>query len=152
MKKISLLLVLLLMGGSAFAQTGDEAEVQKVIEALFDGMRAADSSTVSAAFTTDAIMQSIHLNRDGNLVKSEGSLARFKQAVGTPHDQVWDERIAWFDIKVDADLASAWTPYQFYLGDNFSHCGVNSFQLMKTEEGWKIFHIVDTRRGSDCVE
>ena len=152
MKKFSIVIVLLLSSGAVFAQSGDSQEVQEVIESLFDGMRAGDSSAVSAAFTSDAIMQTIYTNREGELVKAEGSLGSFLTAVGTPHDQVWDERIGSYSINIDAELASAWTPYQFFVGDNFSHCGVNSFQLMKTGEGWKIFHIVDTRRGQNCIE
>jgi hypothetical protein len=49
-------------------------------------------------------------------------------------------------------MASVWAPYKFYLGDKFSHCGVDVFQLMKTGDGWKIIYIVDTRRKGDCVE
>jgi hypothetical protein len=63
-----------------------------------------------------------------------------------------NEKLNGYEIKVDGDLASAWTPYEFYVGEEFSHCGVNSFQLLKTADGWKIFHIVDTRRKDNCVE
>jgi hypothetical protein len=47
-------------------------------------------------------------------------------------------------------MAAIWTEYSFYLGDKFSHCGVNSFQLFKDETGWKIIYIVDTRRKEGC--
>jgi hypothetical protein len=55
------------------------------------------------------------------------------------------------DIKIDGDFAQAWCDYAFYVGKNFSHCGVDAFQLHKTKEGWKIFHLADTRRRSGCV-
>lgn len=42
--------------------------------------------------------------------------------------------------------------FEFYIGDKFSHCGVNSFQLVKKDGDWKIFFIVDTSRQSNCVE
>ena len=48
-------------------------------------------------------------------------------------------------------MANAWTPYQFWFNDQFSHCGVNSFQLIKVDNTWKIFFLVDTRR-KDCEE
>jgi hypothetical protein len=133
------------------AQT-EEMEVQKVIEHLFDGMRAGDSSMVAQSFSEDAIMQTVMYNREGEVVKVTGSLERFKQSVGTPHDQIWDEKIGSYSIKIDGPLASAWTPYQFYLGDNFSHCGVNSMQLTKLNGEWKIVYLIDTRRGNNCVE
>jgi len=63
-----------------------------------------------------------------------------------------NERITFEIVKVDADLASVWTPYQFYYKDKFSHCGVNSFQLVRLQGIWKIQYLVDTRRKTDCVE
>ena len=151
MKNLIALLIALSMGHAVNAQT-PEREVQTVIETLFDGMRAGDSAMVASAFTRDAIMQTVVANQAGVIVKREGSLPQFLIAVGTPHDQVWDERIAGYEIKIDGDLASVWTPYQFYAGDNFSHCGVNSFQMARLNGKWKIMYIVDTRRQTSCVE
>ena len=68
------------------------------------------------------------------------------KAVGTPHKEQWDERIYDVKIQVDGPLATAWTPYKFYFGENFSHCGVNAFTLIKTDDGWKISGITDKRR------
>ncbi len=152
MKKIILSLVILtIVGAGAQAQT-PESEIQSVIETLFDGMRAGDSSMVASAFTRDAVMQTITQNREGTIVKVDGNLQQFLTAVGTPHEQIWDEKIGGYEIKIDGELASAWTPYQFFVGENFSHCGVNSFQLAKLDGEWKIIYIVDTRRRTNCIE
>jgi hypothetical protein len=43
-------------------------------------------------------------------------------------------------------MAMAWTPYAFYLGDTLSHCGVNTFHLIRRGDDWKVFYLVDTRR------
>lgn len=134
------------------AQEKERQNVQKVIEMLFDGMRSGDSSIVSKAFTNDAILQTVVVNEEGETVVHTGQLQKFLNAVGGPKNEVWDERIGSYTIHVDDKLASAWTPYSFYRGETFSHCGVNSFQLVKKEDNWKIFFIVDTRRGSGCVE
>ncbi|PIQ46983.1 MAG: hypothetical protein COW03_17695 [Cytophagales bacterium CG12_big_fil_rev_8_21_14_0_65_40_12] len=131
------------------AQTENEA-IQKTIMTLFDGMRKGDSAMVHPAFAKDAIMQTIANNREGQVQVQSGNLTDFLKAVGTPHAEVWDERIEFGDIKVDGPMASVWTPYQFFRGENFSHCGVNSFQLYKSEKGWKIIYLVDTRSRDDC--
>ena len=70
----------------------------------------------------------------------------FLKAVGTPHPQVWDERVAFERVLIDANLASVWAPYAFYLGSTFNHCSYDSFQLVKLADGWKIAHIIGTRR------
>ena len=47
-------------------------------------------------------------------------------------------------------MANAWAPYEFYINSEFSHCGINSFQLIKIEGNWKIIYIIDTRRKDNC--
>jgi hypothetical protein len=73
-----------------------------------------------------------------------------KRIGGTPVDIKLDERILAYEIRIDGPMATAWTPYEFYVNGDFSHCGVNSFQLVKFVEGWKIVYIIDTRRKEPC--
>ena len=40
--------------------------------------------------------------------------------------------------------------YFRYVDEKFSHCGVNSFQLVKGDRGWQIVYLIDTRRKDDC--
>lgn len=106
---------------------------------------------VKAVFADNAILQTVSGKQEGAPVLVTGSLQQFLRAVGTPHTDVWDERITFERIMVDGALASVWTPYRFYLNEKFSHCGVNSFQLMKSASGWKIIYLVDTRRKEGCL-
>lgn len=145
MKKLLCLVIVFLGYHSSFAQTEEQA-VQKAIETMFDGMRAADSAMVHSVFTDNAMMQTIAKNQSGEVRLQDGALEDFLKAVGTPHDAQYDERILSYDIKIDGEMAAVWTPYEFYLGDKFSHKGVNSFQLAKLKGKWKIIYIVDTRR------
>ena len=105
--------------------------------------------TVDLVFIDEVSMQTIVPKR-GVMSLVDGSLSGFLHSIGTPHDKVYDERIMDYLIKIDGPMASVWTPYKFYLGEQFSHCGVNSFQLMKKSEGWKIIYLVDTRRKDNC--
>lgn len=145
MKKIFVLTIAFFSYQMSFAQS-EEMAVQKAIEVMFDGMRAGDSAIVHSVFTNEALMQTIVNNSHGEVQLRTGSLENFLKSVGTPHDKIYDEKILSYDIKVDGEMASAWTPYEFYLGKDFSHRGVNSFQLAKLEGKWKIIYIVDTRR------
>lgn len=146
---LCLLAGLLFFNQQSQAQT-EELAVKQAIMTMFDGMREADSSKVHSVFIDDVKMQTIAANRQGQVALRDGSLKDFLNAVGTPHDAVWDEKILSYDIKIDGPMATVWTPYEFYAGENFSHCGVNSFQLMKGADGWKIIYLVDTRRRQGC--
>lgn len=129
------------------AQDTATAEVRAVIDRLFDGMRAGDSTAVRAAFHPEARLQSAIL-REGQPVVASTPIDDFVRAVGTPHDAVWDERLSDVEVSVDDPLAQAWMRYEFYLGDRFSHCGVNAMQFVRTNAGWQILQITDTRRPS----
>lgn len=130
----------------------NEAEITKVIFKLFDGMRLGDSSMVSSCFYSEVEMFTSFTDKAGNPHLKKGDLSKFLEAIGTPHEEIWDELIWDTDIKVDGNLAQVWTKYAFYVGENFSHCGVDAFLLTKTKEGWKIFHLADTRQREGCIE
>lgn len=126
------------------AQTPEQQEVRQAVERLFNGMRAGDSTVVRAAFHPQARLQTTAV-REGQAMLRTDSVDAFVRAVGTPHTEVWDERISNVEIRVDGPLATAWMDYAFYAGDRFSHCGVNAFQFFKAAQGWQIIQITDTR-------
>lgn len=150
-KLILLVLFGFLIGIPAFSQS-EEEEVKAVIVSLFDGMRAKNADQISAAFTPEAIMNTVIAKPEGSEVGSNSVADFAKRISSTPAETQLDERIIDYQIKVDGTMASAWTPYRFYVNENFSHCGVNSFQLVKTAEGWKIVYIIDTRRKEPFTE
>ena len=118
---------------------------------MFDGMRAGDSRMVHSAFGDNPITKTItHDRTTGKAVVRENGLDGFLKDIGTPHDAVWDEKVLSFEIKIDQEMATAWVPYEFYVGENFSHCGVNHFTLFKGEKGWKIIYLIDTRKRVGC--
>ena len=144
-------ILVFLLGFPSLAQT-PEQEVEAVIRSLFDGMKQKNAEQVAAAFSSEGLMQTVQQKPEGTSVGSNSVADFVKRIANTPAGTVLDERILSYQIKVDGSMASAWTPYQFYVNDTFSHCGVNSFQLVKLAEGWKIVYIIDTRRKEPCQE
>lgn len=134
----------------SFTQHNEKTSVEEVINNLFQGMYNGDSSLVHASFSNDVRMYSTMKTQDGKEVLRQGGLDGFLKAIGTPHDKVWNEKISNLKIDVDAGLAHAWMDYEFYLGDKFSHCGVNAMQLVRIEGQWKIIHLIDTRKKEEC--
>lgn len=131
-------------------QIENEEEVQSVIESLFVGMKEKDETLIRNAFHPEARMQTVITNENGSTLGSNTVSDFVKRIATTPANTILDERIQAYTIQIDGDLASVWTPYKFYINDAFSHCGVNSFQLIKTPEGWKITYIIDTRHKTGC--
>ena len=144
MKKIFFLLI----SSFSFAQNTSEKEIIKPIETLFNAMKSADSLGVKNAFSGSAMMQTFDKNQEIRTDKVED----FAKQVGASQAGDLDERFTISKILVDGNMASVWVPYQFYYKGNFSHCGVNSFQLAKLNNEWKIQYIIDTRRKENCIE
>jgi hypothetical protein len=149
MKKLTLLTLLFLTLLKLQAQTAEDS-VKMTINNFFEGMKNADTSLIKAALTEGVIFQTIARNKEGNLTVRNENVADFLKFISTQEKGRADERINFDMIKIDGALASVWTPYKFYLKDQFSHCGANSFQLVKTNGNWRINYIIDTRRKQGC--
>ena len=144
MNKIAGLFILVSISG--FGQQNQD--VEKPIRNLFLGMKNADAELVKSAFTEHAVLQTI--TKDGS-VKGD-SLQDFITSVSKFSKGDLEERITIEAIHTDGNLASVFTPYSFYLKGKLSHCGANSFQLVKQNNEWKIQYIIDTRRKDNCKE
>jgi hypothetical protein len=111
-------------------------------------MKNADPELMKSAFAEGAILQSIA--KDGT-VKNE-NVQEFIASVSKFSKGDLDERIVIDAVHTDGGLASVFTPYSFFFKGKFSHCGANSFQLVKQQNDWKIQYIIDTRRKENCRE
>ncbi len=149
--RIAFILILFCATNIVYGQkNGEEEGVKKAVNLLFDGMRKSDSTLIRAAFNQGAILQTIVKTKAGDNEVKSTDLNLFIKSIAKPHPNIYDERIVFTKILIDDGLASVWTDYQFYIGDKFSHCGVNSFQLVKVGNDWKIAYLIDTRRKDNC--
>lgn len=143
------LVVLFAAPAPVLAQTAaDEREALAVVHALFGAMRTRDSAAVRALFHPSARLVTVGEREGEPFIRMTG-VDGFIRAIGSG-DEVWDERLYDTEIRVDGNLAAIWTGYSFYADGEFSHCGVDAFQLARTADGWKITQIADTRRREGC--
>ena len=128
----------------------EKDQIMDVINNVFEAMRKSDSTLLKQSFVESPNTFTAYINQQGESTLAVGDFKRFVSAVGQPKDQVWNEPIWNEKVEIDGNLASVWVDYAFYIDDQFSHCGVDAFHLIKKNDKWKIFHLVDTRRKSDC--
>jgi Putative lumazine-binding len=149
MKKLFIIGFILTFSTVINAQTAEDS-VKMTINHFFEGMKKSDTTLIRTALTEGVIFQTITRKKDGNLMVRTENVNEFLTFIANPQKDVADERITFESIKIDGALASVWTPYKFYSGEKFSHCGANSFQLVKVDGAWKIQYIIDTRRRQGC--
>jgi len=150
-KILFILLILCITQFSSNAQSSNsvgsatsEKEVKQVIQNMFHAMKQADTTLLKTCFSDKVIFQTILNKPEGATIKTE-SINDFIQSIGKQTPNVLDERIEFGAIQIDPLMATVWTPYSFYYKGQYSHKGVNSFQLVKLKEGWKIQYLIDTR-------
>ena len=153
MKKTFLFIALVLASKTVFCQNVELETEKKAITAtvskFFEGMSKKDSSLIRQTLDPSVRLQTTGQKNGVSFLKTE-SVSDFLKSIAMPSKDILDERILSYDIKIDGQMATAWTPYKFYFNQTFSHCGVNSFLFYKSPDGWKIVQIMDTRRREGC--
>ena len=154
MKRLIASAVFLFLGAFAVAQnTSEEEKVKAVVETFFEGFHARDSVVMKSVFHEDPVVQTIGRTKEGETKLMHEELEKvLRGIVSIPLETNFKEVLHDYVIKIDGDMANAWTPYSFYLNDTFSHCGVNNFQLLRQNGEWKIIYLIDTRRREGCEE
>ena len=127
------------------AQTSDEKDVLATVQKTFDGMAANDAALILSSMTADARLYGV---RNGT-------------PYAMPAEQ-WANRIASIKSKfierftkaptvsIHGAIANVWGEYEFLRDGKFTHCGVDSFNLLKTSSGWKVANILDTEESEGC--
>lgn len=133
------------------AQTAEDS-VKVVVNDLFTAMKNADAVLLKSVFADSAILQTITRNKEGKTEVKTDEVSGFIDFVSKQVKDAADERISFDVIRIDGPLAIVWTPYKFYFNGKFSHCGVNSFQLVRFNGNWKIQYLIDTRRRAGCEQ
>ncbi|MEQ9399243.1 MAG: nuclear transport factor 2 family protein [Longimicrobiales bacterium] len=147
-RTILAVLALLLAVPSAHAQSADEQAAEQVVRDLFDHMRNGDAEAMRALFHPDARLVTTGM-RDGQPLVRLVPVPDWLQGVAGA-DRVLDERLYETEVRVAENLAFVWTEYSLFVGGQFSHCGTDLFDLVRTADGWRIIQVADTRKQEGC--
>lgn len=142
----SLVLALVLVP-APLVVSAQEAGPLTAVQALFDAMRVADAEAARAVMATGVRFAVLGPDAGIAVQTLDSFLAAMRASEGA-----WDEQIYDVEVREDDAMASVWAPFTFYLDGEVSHCGVNSIELLRDAEGWKITQISDTRRTEGCPD
>ncbi len=140
MKKISLLLLLSIFVIPAFSQTEDQKAAAEAIDKLWAGMKAKSADQIKAVFMPGGQLVAIDKPRDGKGPSTTRVLSgdEFAKLISEAKAPEFIESMPEPDVRVDGDMAIVTGRYTFTVGGKFSHCGRNTFNLVRTADGWKI--------------
>ena len=152
MKKIIILLTIFsALTLPVFAQKGDDkTAVLAVVQTLFDEMAAANAAGILATGIPENVLITIRKQRDGKVrvdsVNGE-AFTKFFTKPGSIKEVMYAPK-----VDLDGDWAMVWGRYVFFVGDKISHCGINQFNLVRTDAGWKIAGGASTIDPAACTE
>jgi hypothetical protein len=135
---IAIVIVVLVAAGSAQAQSSaaERDAVLKTVQAFFDTMTAKDVEGARRILQAQGRFHAMRM-RDGKpdvrAFSNEEYFADLQASKQEMRERIWSP-----EVRIHGLIASVWAPYDFWLDGKFSHCGVDQFDLIKTEEGWKI--------------
>lgn len=145
-------LVLGLMCITGYTQSSEALLAKQAVDGFFEAFHLQDSIAMKKKMHPEIILRTISHNREGNSqLKNEDVHVFLRSIVSIPDSVQFQERLLDYQIQLDGPLANVWTPYEFWLNGEFHHCGVNSFQLVKQADSWKIINLIDTRRKEGCL-
>jgi hypothetical protein len=135
----------------AFAQKPDDKkDALAVVNKLFDEMAAANAAGILSTGTAENQLTAIRKLKDGKTrvdVIGGEAFTKFFTKPGAVKEIMYAPK-----VEVDGDWAMVWGRYVFYAGDKLSHCGINQFNLVRTDTGWKIANGASTIDPGACTE
>jgi Putative lumazine-binding len=141
--------ILVFITSFSFSQNKIENAILLPINTLFLALEKGDSALLRTALMNEFSI-TVAQEKEGKTAFRKSSRQEFLNSVGSPHPEPWHEPIWEVKVQQDGNFAQVWASYAFYIGSTFSHCGVDTFQLVKTNSGWKIFYLAYTTRKADC--
>ena len=139
-----------LLPAAARAQEADRAQVIAAVQSFFDSMEKADADLAKKILMPDARFFSA-AERDGKMMVRPSSGDAFVASFSNPNrgkalERMWDP-----EVRIQGSIAQVWTRYDFHNNGKFSHCGIDAFSLVKTDEGWKITSAMWTVERTGCA-
>ena len=142
--------LMVLAAARAHAQDPDRARVLAAVQSFFDSMEKADAELAKRILMPDARFFSA-AERDGKVTIRPSTGDAFVASFSNPNrgkalERMWDP-----EVRVQGSIAQVWTRYDFHNNGAFSHCGIDAFNLVKTDDGWKIASAMWTVERAGCA-
>lgn len=133
------------------AQDADKEAVKQVVEGFFEAFHQQDSVGMKQFMGDNVLLQTTGRNNEGKTqFRTQPIEKLYESIVSIPDSIQFEEKLTSWSIQVDRTMANAWVGYEFWLNGNFSHCGINSFQMVNFDGQWKIIYLIDTRGRAGC--
>lgn len=149
MYKLLILAVALSYSIISFSQSDDRAAILETVQKFFDSIEFRDRQLLESILVPNSLNISARELDDGEVQFNVMSYDEVVTALTRPgrnaKERSWDETVL-----IQGNIAVVWTPYDFHVDGVFSHCGIDSFQLIKQDGQWLISNSSWTLETENC--
>ncbi|WP_425234383.1 nuclear transport factor 2 family protein [Ulvibacterium sp.] len=130
------------------SETADKQKIKSVIQQFFESLETKDSVLMQETTMDEAQIWRRYNNKKPIEMDMRFSKDDLPKMYTLP--DVKEEAVQ-FEISVGDGIAMAWVPYEFWIEDRFSHCGIDAFTLFEENGNWKIISVAYTIEKEKCT-
>ena len=149
MYKLLILAVALSYSIISFSQSDDRAAILETVQKFFDSIEFRDRQLLESILVPNSLNISARELDDGeaqfNVMSYDEVVTALTRPGRNAKERSWDETVL-----IQGNIAVVWTPYDFHVDGEFSHCGIDSFQLIKQDGQWLISNSSWTLETENC--
>ncbi|MED5411193.1 MAG: nuclear transport factor 2 family protein [Pseudomonadota bacterium] len=149
MYKFLILAVMLSYSIISFSQSNDRAVILETVQKFFDSIEFRDKQLLESILVPNSLNISARELDDGeaqfNVMSYDEVVSALTRPGRNAKERSWDETVL-----IQGNIAVVWTPYDFHVDGVFSHCGIDSFQLIKQDGQWLISNSSWTLETENC--
>lgn len=133
----------------SFSQSNDRAVILETVQKFFDSIEFRDKQLLESILVPNSLNISARELDDGeaqfNVMSYDEVVSALTRPGRNAKERSWDETVL-----IQGNIAVVWTPYDFHVDGVFSHCGIDSFQLIKQDGQWLISNSSWTLETENC--
>ena len=149
MYKLLILAVALSYSIISFSQSDDRALILETVQKFFDSIEFRDRQLLESILVPNSLNISARELDDGeaqfNVMSYDEVVTALTRPGRNAKERSWDETVL-----IQGNIAVVWTHYDFHVDGVFSHCGIDSFQLIKQDGQWLISNSSWTLETENC--
>ena len=124
--------ILLVVPSGLEGQSNEERAVIAAAKDVFNAMESLDEEAFRNSMVPEGFLLSVVPGTTRRTTRDQFA-ANLVRQTSPMIERMWDP-----EVRIDGPVATLWAAYDFYRATEFSHCGTDAFQLVKTAEGWKV--------------
>ena len=151
LRQLSIFLICTLLSHSSLSETDQKNAIMETVEKFFLAIEEKDRALLESILIPGSLNISSSELPDGTAELSEMNYEMMVSALTRPGrnatERAWNETIL-----IQGHIAVFWAPYDFHVNGQFTHCGIDSFQLVRNGNEWLISNASWTRETQNCPQ